>query len=330
MFLHSAFLPHLAPRLLALFLLLFGLACSKDGSRSDGDGLHFLLASEIGLVEVNGDKRDVLVRFDDGSFLLDPVVSPDGKRIAFVRQPPATAAPTGGVDFGSDVYVANRDGSNLKEVARHSVTGEFLRTPVLLPDGSMLFAVRGRSAGAQDFHVDSLDLQTGERRRLLDNALDPLELSPDAKSIAFVYVDRVSGTEQLTISGLDLEDGKPLAGTPNGLGLIQSTVWSADGSQLAFAAVDLTTPTPDGSVPSNTQQLAHPFAQDIWLVNRDGTGLRRLAELQENQPSLGWSKDGAHIYALGATGFWRISVADGTREQVGLGIPLGELYWLGP
>jgi hypothetical protein len=39
----------------------------------------------------------------------------------------------------------------------------------------------------------------------------------------------------------------------------------------------------------------------------------------DNQPSIDWSAAGATIYALGATGFWRIDAATGAREQVGYG-----------
>jgi Tol biopolymer transport system component len=86
-------------------------------------------------------------------------------------------------------------------------------------------------------------------------------------------------------------------------------------------AITTQEPPPPGVQP-------HPFAQDVWLVNPDGSNLRRLTELADNQPSIDWSADGATIYALGATGFWRIDAATGAREPVGFAAALGQIRWL--
>jgi Tol biopolymer transport system component len=127
--------------------------CSSDTPSGDG-GPHVLIASERGLTEVRGPLQKEILTYDDGSYLLDPALSPDGKRIAYIRQPPAKANPNGSVDFGADLYIADRNGKNAREVVRHGMIAEFVREPAWLPDGRLLFSVYGRQAnGDADLRI---------------------------------------------------------------------------------------------------------------------------------------------------------------------------------
>ena len=74
---------------------------------------------------------------------------------------------------------------------------------------------------------------------------------------------------------------------------------------------------------------AADLGEDVWIVNSDGTGLKRLAEIAENQPSLAWTSDGSTLFAVGATAFWKIDAASGKAQQAGSGVPLGQIIWLG-
>jgi hypothetical protein len=60
-------------------------------------------------------------------------------------------------------------------------------------------------------------------------------------------------------------------------------------------------------------------------VKKDGTGLKRVADIGESQPSLTWSTDGVYVYAMGSTNFWRVKVADATKENLGSGQPQGQV-----
>jgi Tol biopolymer transport system component len=317
------------------FFVLFALALAcgaTDAEDGSGTGFRFLVASEQGLVEVDGSKQRTLIDFKDGSYLLDPAISRDGGQLAFIRQPAALVKPDGGIDFGSDLYISRRDGKDEREVLRHAIVAEFLRTPAWLPDGRLLVTVRSRDAsGRADYWTDVFDPRTDGRRRFIDDAIDPA-VSPDGASVLFVAIEPQSQYEELVVAGLnDVTRRRVLSGTGHGHALITSAAWSPDGSQVAFAAVDLNAPviveTPS-PLPTTTARLAHPFAQDIWVVNSDGSGLRRLAELTDNQPSIDWSADGRSIYALGITGFWRIDASTGEREAVAIDLPLGHIRWV--
>src|SRR5438874_1973473 len=191
----------LAPLLTAA--LFFAGTCGGRPSTPSGEGDRFLLASQTGLNEAtaNGPIKN-LVKFDDASYILDPAISPDGQKIAFARQTPAKNLPNGSVDFGSDLYVADRDGKNLKEVLHHASIAEFIRSPAWLSATELLITVQGQAADrSADFRTERLDVTTGRRQRLIEGAINA-GLSRDQKQVVYVAVD--PGTHEETLVSTDL------------------------------------------------------------------------------------------------------------------------------
>jgi Tol biopolymer transport system component len=320
------------PRILSLLTVCLTVLACGGSSGPITAGPRYILADDRGLRETGGSRSDdVLVEFDDGSFALDPAVSPDGDRLAFIRQSPARTAPSGTIDFGSDLYIADRDGDNAKETVRHSQTAEFIRTPAWLPTGQLLFSVRGRKPdGSADFRIEQLDLTSGRRTRVIENGVDP-SVAPAGDRLVYLAVDPVTQAERLMRLNLPQATQQPLVGPDDHLALMSAFAWSPDSGRIAFAAIDLNAPPVipgGGQAGPPVLQSGHPFAQDVWVVNADGSGLRRIAELAVNQPSIAWSKDGARLYVLGATGFWRVDAASGATEQIGPGVALGQIVLL--
>jgi Tol biopolymer transport system component len=87
--------------------------------------------------------------------------------------------------------------------------------------------------------------------------------------------------------------------------------FSPDGALLAFTAQG---PGPLGGEPpspwSPLAWLSVPVAEahgepwNIWTVRPDGTELRRLGSLQEDEPLVAWSPDGRWLAVLGTGGLW--------------------------
>ena len=316
--------------LLALSPVLFFAACSaQDGggrpADSSGQPDHLQVNSK-GLVERIGGRERVLVSTQEGAYVNGVAVSPDNKRLAFVLQLPATTNVKGDIDFGADLYVSNRDGSDRKEIIHHSRNGEFIFAPAWLPDGQgLVYVVRGRDqVGLPDFRLESFDLRSGKRTRLIEHAVDA-GLGRDGKSVAYVYYDPDSNEGEQFLLGELGSSAHPRLLVPleQGLVLIQSPVFSPDGSKIAFAASNLYARQPAPRAPGLFASAVHPTLQDIWVVNRDGSNLRKLAEIVESQPSVDWSADGKFVYALGGSGFWKIELATGAYQQIGPGEPGG-------
>lgn len=323
----------------ALFsvVLILIAACSSGGDNAstaagDGAGPHFLLTTSRGLSELNGQDEKLLIQYADGSYIADPSISPDGKRLAYSLQPPARVGAGGGVDFGADIYVAKRDGKDPQLVLAHTRVGEFLRNPVWLDNNQLLINIRGRSAdGLPDLRIESIDLRSGAQKRILSDSVE-LALSPDGKDIAHVYIDPQAAGEHLAFADLQTGARHQLLAPNSPLILITALVWSPNGSRLAFGAADPSTIVRQGD--NDTRLVAasvalHPTLQDIWVVNRDGTGLQRLADIAESQPSIAWTPDGSGLYVLGTAAFLKIDIQTGQREQIGPGIPYGQILRIG-
>ena len=316
-----------------------GKHASGKSASSGGTTPRFLVAGPTGLVLQSGGQNRTLVHFDDGLFITDPSISPDGKKLAFAVQHPATADAKGNIDFGSDLYISDFDGGNMRLVVHHTGTGEFVSRPNWTNDDKQLiFDVRGTDAnGDADVRVESLDLATNTRQRLAANAAEPA-LAPDGKTLAYVFIDPQDQHEQLMLTDLATGKSSPLTGKDATQVFDIELSWSPDGNELAFAAADPSVvaqePSSGGGLraasatlpqPSTTDVMLHPFLQDIWVINKDGSNLKRIADIGESQPSVAWSTDGQYVYALGATNFWRIKVSDATRQVIGQGEPSGQV-----
>src|SRR5713101_2896384 len=105
-------------------------------------------------------------------------------------------------------------------------------------------------------------------------------------------LDPAQHQADICVSNLDGSGLRPLTSGP---GPNVSPTWSPDGKRLVFRAAD-----------------AHVFeASDIWIMNADGSELRRLcphSNLWEEYP--GWSPDGTKIAFMSnvGTGAWVINV----------------------
>ena len=318
------------------FVTLIALACSSSASKETAPeiipetpgqmGYIITRAGKLEDVLIDGKAREI-VSFDDGSVLMDPALSPDGKRIAFIRQEPVKNVPgaSGGIDFGADMYVVNRDGTDLKELVHHSALAEYIRAPSWLDSDQLLFSVRGRSANnTADYRIERMDVRSGQRTRVVANAVDP-SVTRGAAQLLYVSVETATTRETLFISGVDGSNARDLLPPLPVLTLVGSAVMSPDGTQVAFAAGDLL-----GSVavpPRSWSAVVHPFFQDVWLINVDGSNLRRLAEVVERTLSLSWSSDGRFIYAMGTDKFRRVEVATGNITDLDAGSTGGGVYF---
>lgn len=318
-------------RLAALLPILFLLACSGDDKQTTTpDGPRFLLTGSQGLTSLGLNDQTTILEYPNGTFLLDPAVSEDGKTYAFTRQPPAIRNAAGAVDFGSDLMLLGRDEMEAKELLHHGSVGEFIRNPVFLPGGeALLINVRGRAEnGSADFRIERLDLKSGQRTRIIEDAVGPA-LAPDGKTLAFVAIDPATQDETLTVIDLDTKQRRTLVPSGGPLVLIQNLTWSPDGKTLAFMSSDLSSATaPSGSttfLAPPPSAATHPTLQDLWVIDADGKNLRRIAELIENAPSGAWSHDSKTIYVMASGGFWSFDVASGTKQTLGPGVAGGQI-----
>lgn len=194
-------------------------------------------------------------------FIAFPDWSPDGTRILF----------SAGTHERYGVYLIGADGSGLRPVLQDTLT---YRSPSWSPDGSE-FAVSSYRNGRSEIVV--VNLTTGARRRVLrpDSAyVDFAQWSPRGNELLMTVY---RGTQPLyapepreygsSLAVLDLGTGRFIAVTDS-RGLNNYGRWSRDGRWIVFQSNRYE------SVRSDSVPLLESL--EVYIVRRDGTGLRRL------------------------------------------------------
>jgi Tol biopolymer transport system component len=170
---------------------------------------------------------------------------------------------------GDDVWVTAADGSHARRLTSRPGP-EF--DPSWSPDGSRIVyrdSRRGINANDELYVMNSDGSEQRNITHSLENEWSP-SWSPDGKLIAFfsgdLYVIRPDGSGKRRITKVEGE----------------YPAWSPDGSRLAFMSAE---PNARGSDPN----------YDVFVVNRDGTGLRQLTDWPGEDGWPTWSPDGKSI-----------------------------------
>lgn len=310
----------------ATMALAGGLAgCALPGQPAPAAASSALVAhgknGNIVLLDLATKTRKALTDVTGGGVARDPTWSPDGKRLVYAYTPPlpATRGPGGLLPLPvTDLYIMNADGSDAKILITHDAPGVGYESPVWAPDGQSLYVtytaliVESNIVRDQMLEVARVPVSGGPRQTLAQDGVFP-GISPDGKRMVFVAL-RESGMV-LAIAAADGKQAQQLL--PSGkLDGIASPRFSPDGAQVVFTAI-----SPAGTVPTATPArtsgaapsvvLAHGLPMDVFVINADGTNLRRLTQLGEDSPAACWSPDGKKIAIVGGGGSYLMN-ADGS------------------
>jgi len=300
---------------------------SRDGSLiiTRADGLYeFTIAS--------GDIRPLVQPDEPNAFVLDPALSPSARHMAYVVQPPPKVV-DGIYDAGSDIWIADRDGSNARRLFEHEQANQLVRYPRWLDDQTIyaIIQVIESTDGVTQatYTLQRIDVTTGERRAVLEDVV-AFDVSPDGSRIAYARLEATSG-ETLQAVDIDGEGNRvELVPLTEDLAPFNSPHFSPDGERIAFAAADQNMPLPTGQrlISSNpVSATLDGLPQDIWLVDAEGSAPQLAAELKEDIPALTWGGDGEYIYVLGANALYEINLGNGAVAQIGEGVFHGQLTW---
>jgi Tol biopolymer transport system component len=238
-------------------------AWSRDGrsivfvSWRDGNG-------EIYVMDAEGGEARNLTRHPAKD--VRPAWSPDGRRIAFVSHR----------DGQSEVYVMEADGSEKRNLTRNAARDV---DPVWSPDGRRIAFVRGHlksktvpGLGVHRYYSYGLyvvNADGGGLRRLTRAPTFNYQVvwSPDGQAIYFGrYLVRTDGSGARRLPHIPL-----------------TAVWSPDGTRIVFVGT-FRRCCPD-----------RPYNSEIYVMNADGGGLRRLTRDAGFDGEPAWSPDGTKI-----------------------------------
>ena len=247
------------------------------GNPGDGD----FVGSELYTIDRFGGSLHRLTRNDYAD--MEPVWSPDGSKIAWVRYPQETC------NCGpSDVWVMNADGTG-----RHNLTNDRadISGPTWSPDGSQLAFTLGYA-----IYVINAN-GTDEHRISPAGAFDfDPAWSPDGRLIAFA-----SFGDNIDMYAMD-PDGTDRVQLSHTTGLLEEDpAWSPDGSRIAFSG------------------LQPGRGWHVYMMPADGSGHHIVVDTFSLWPA--WYPDGTKLvfYACDADcGLYRIRTGGGGFRPWGL------------
>jgi TolB protein len=183
-----------------------------------------------------------------------PAFSPDGTRIAFT----STRDGSG----NSEIYVMNRDGSNVRRLTNHPAADT---TPTWSPSGAQIAFTSDRSSGPQIYIMNADGL--GAPQRISPEAYADRPTWSPSPFNEIAYAARTGPGNDIMVIDLASLVVRRLT---NGEGTNESPSWSPNGRHLAFM-----------STRSGKSQ--------IFTIDRTGQNLRQITRLGNNyQPD--WSK----------------------------------------
>jgi Tol biopolymer transport system component len=247
---------------------------------------------------------------------------------------------TGGGAMGGDLLLIDLQTTSTRALLTRQSQSESLDLPAIWPDGRAILYQRsnlrvavpmpGQAQPQSQSRVEQVDPDGGNAVPVLEDARYPGP-APDGAQFAFVR-STDGGTGIFTHSLSDGSDTELVA--PGQFLALAYPRFSPDGQSVAFAAISLLSPI--GQTSSDTvlgwlgarSVLAHGFPWEAWIVNADGSGLRQILDVQNDDPSIAWSPDGSQFLVYGGWGSYLVDATSGAASSLSFLAGYGSLAWL--
>jgi Tol biopolymer transport system component len=311
-------------------LALLGHVAAQEGGRPPG---RILVPRDtaLWLVQLASGAAQPLTADSGTSLVLDAALAPDGQQAVYSRLTYPSRENLG----GADLYLVPTAGGDSRLLRAHDAPGVLLTTPTWSVDGQSVlytytpYGMMNPTDPASQLRIERVTLDGSVPTIVLPEATSPA-LSADGRLLTYLHSTRFG--DALWLADGDGRNGREVLPDSRFLALAYPRL-SPDGSRIAVAAtVDLVTP-PTPTLPRGSGRwrlasvAAHGLPWDIWLVNTDGSGLRQLTHMLEDDPSVAWSPDGQWLAVQGGAGLTLVEVATGRTQRVARDAAFGAIDW---
>jgi hypothetical protein len=201
-----------------------------------------------------------------------------------LKWPDGSWVESGGLNYPTDIYVVDASGKHIRNLTHDNPTNYLIDR---LPDGRILYesvpSDRMRAGRSRIFSIRT----DGRGRRQLASGKGELlpKLSPGGRRILFwrgrwLYVMRSDGAHKTPVAQTNFGSYLPYGSAAGPY----DASWSPDGKRIAF-------------VRGFAKQKAYSSHSALYVINADGTGLRRLTTLRPKVVTMNpaWAPDGRRI-----------------------------------
>lgn len=255
------------------------------GLNGDSSKIAYTVGNDIYVMLDDGTKRKRLTRSSSGSSNSpqnqSPTWSPDGQKIAFTRLSYSGEDD----DQTSEIYVMSSNGQGLKRLTAEGVQAG---GPAWSPDGQKIaYSQRVRSQSPDSSSLYIMNVDGTKKAKLVEGSGFSLPTwSPDGKKIAFSQVtfNEKTGAAKMNIYTVNQDGSGQKLLSRDGW----EAVWSPDGKKIAFVSGR----DKNGEWCGSDECFPNG---EIYVMNSDGTGQKRLTKARANDRDPAWSPDGRQI-----------------------------------
>ena len=276
---------------------------------SDSKTIFFDVLGDIHSLPIEGGKATPVI--SGVAFDMQPVLSPDDRRIAFISDRSGS----------ENLWISDADGANARQLSLSTDKTEF-SSPAWSPDGHFVYVSR-RTESLGVFEMFRFDTAGGGGERLLPQSqntgigrpqrLNALGASPSSDGRYLYYAIKTGemwDTEDApawSIERLDLETGEIEPVVNNGRSAMRPAV-SPDGEWLAYAARS-------GHSTGLRIRNLHT-GEDRWLIERMERDNQDGGFSRDVMPRYDWTADGQSILFTVGGKLWRHVINGNTSQAI--------------